>query len=321
MHTHNAPSSTAARFDPTTIPSTTSLTITLHYSHPPPCPTSPTTTPPPLPPNLTHPTPHDTTPALHRALTYSTRHRLHYTTHLLNSGSPASARDPQLNTPLHILAARTPCAVNTCIVRLLLQPQYGADHDALNAAGYTPLHVAVKRGNEDVARALLVGGAGVDVRCGCGGGTALHIAARRGWESGVALLLAAGASVGVQDRMGATPLHVAGRMGDAGVGVARLLMGAGADVNVQDGEGRSVVHVMAMAGSVEGVRMCLEREADLEVRDVGGRTAGMVDWRFAVDTVRFEERRRRMGVTVGVRAAGASGEEREGKALLKPASC
>ncbi|KAI5845606.1 hypothetical protein DFP73DRAFT_546722 [Morchella snyderi] len=114
-------------------------------------------------------------------------------------------------------------------------------------------------------------------------------------------------------------------MGDAGVGVARLLLGAGADVNLQDGEGRSVVHVMAMAGSVEGMRMCLEREADLEMRDVGGRTAGMVDWRFAVDTVRFEERRR-----TGVTGAGAGsrrraacpggGEEWEGKALLKPAS-
>lgn len=134
-------------------------------------------------------------------------------------------------------------------------------------------------------------------------------------------MLAAGAGVGVQDGTGATALHVAGRMGDAGVGVARLLMGAGADVNVQDGEGRSVVHVMAMAGSVEGVRMCLEREADLEVRDVGGRTAGMVDWRFAVDTVKFEERRRK-GITVGVGAAGAlCGEERERRAVLKPASC
>jgi ankyrin repeat protein len=63
------------------------------------------------------------------------------------------------NQPLHAALAG---ACDAGIVRSLVA--HGADVNAAGAAGYTPLHVAASRGNEELVRFLVASGARVDAK-------------------------------------------------------------------------------------------------------------------------------------------------------------
>jgi ankyrin repeat protein len=86
------------------------------------------------------------------------------------------------NQPLHAALAG---ACDAGIVRSLVA--HGADVNAAGAAGYTPLHVAASRGNEEMVRFLVASGALVDAKME-DGKTAADLAAVRG-HPGVAALL------------------------------------------------------------------------------------------------------------------------------------
>jgi ankyrin repeat protein len=79
----------------------------------------------------------------------------------------------------------------------------GADIEARNAEGLTPLMVAAKAGRAEVVRELLQRGAQVNARVGCYGITALTLAGTRDSDSEIAaLLLQAGASREAPDERG-----------------------------------------------------------------------------------------------------------------------
>ncbi len=86
------------------------------------------------------------------------------------------------NQPLHAALAG---ACDPGIVRALVA--HGADVNAAAAAGYTPLHVAASRGNEELVRFLVESGARTDARMD-DGKTPADLAAERG-HPGVAKLL------------------------------------------------------------------------------------------------------------------------------------
>ena len=107
-----------------------------------------------------------------------------------------------------------------------------------NPRGGTPLLTACRRGNDAVARLLLLRGAAVDIT-DADGCTALYVACRRGCEVMVRLLLQGGASVNRATLLGGsnggTPLTIAVYYGrDA---VVKLLLRHGANVDVPDGDG------------------------------------------------------------------------------------
>ena len=93
----------------------------------------------------------------------------------------------------------------------------GAEVDAQDSNGYTPLMIASLDDHSDAVRALLARGARQDLQ-DCIGWTALHSAARRG-HAGVAELLCAGpgaaAALALRDRDGCTPLALAVKSGNA----------------------------------------------------------------------------------------------------------
>lgn len=84
----------------------------------------------------------------------------------------------------------------------------GADPNAKDKIGYTPLHAAADGGNVLVAEALIKAGARID-ELTIYGRTPLHQAALRGHIEIVNLLLKSGANPGVRNRDGETPIGLA----------------------------------------------------------------------------------------------------------------
>ncbi|KAA8904806.1 ankyrin repeat-containing domain protein [Sphaerosporella brunnea] len=107
---------------------------------------------------------------------------------------------------------------------LLLLPQPQQVHE-VDAAGWTPLHWAARRGDAELVRLLLESGADVDAVTDAGRGALHHaaMATARGAAECVDLLLQAGAGVAERDDAGVGVLEMAVRTGCA-VRVRRLLM-------------------------------------------------------------------------------------------------
>lgn len=96
---------------------------------------------------------------------------------------------------------------NAVMVKLLLNA--GADVNARNHEGFTPLHEAAFNGNDSIAEILLNSGADVNAFGGKYRSAPLHIAASQGHVAVVKLLLEHGASLKMLDRKSQTPLELA----------------------------------------------------------------------------------------------------------------
>ena len=122
----------------------------------------------------------------------------------------------------------------------------GADLNARDLWGRTPLYLAARYGNADVMWALLVV-SGIDVKAHDSNSmTPLHVAAGYANADVVRRLLAAGAVVNVQDYWGLTPLHCAAWRGDADV--VQALLNAGADMSIQNCMGLTPLQIAAQRG-------------------------------------------------------------------------
>ncbi len=117
------------------------------------------------------------------------------------------------------------------ITQLLLQ--HGADPNATDEAGYTPLYVAAWNRHAGVVQVLLRHNAQVILPSAHT--TALHAASWSGDGECVKLLLNAGASVHARDRDGETPLHKAAWRGH--LEVVRMLLDRGANPQAKNRAG------------------------------------------------------------------------------------
>jgi ankyrin repeat protein len=121
----------------------------------------------------------------------------------------------------------------------------GADPDEFDMDGFqaTPLAFACDRGEEELARLLLAGGASPDAAAFS---PPLVAAAEHGFIGLVDLLLAAGADPGAADESGVPALGMAAANGYADI--ARRLIEAGADPRQPDHDGVTPAEAAARAG-------------------------------------------------------------------------
>jgi ankyrin repeat protein len=126
--------------------------------------------------------------------------------------------------------------------------QQGADLEAKNAAGETPLFVAVKYTAETAGRGSSAG-------------------------STIKALVAAGASLNSRDNLGNSALHAAVRWNNREAALA--LITAGIDVNARALNGKTALHDAVRLGIADIETLLVNRGADIEIRDSGGNTPFM----------------------------------------------
>lgn len=130
---------------------------------------------------------------------------------------------------------------------------HGADVNAKDNGGQTPLHLAAYEGY-----ALQMSGRTVSVATGSSPNAVVE------------LLLANKAEVNAKNNNGHTPLIEAAGTGKTGV--AKLLLVSKADVNAKDNDGWTALHWAANKGHPDVVKMLLLYRADVNAKDNDGNT-------------------------------------------------
>jgi ankyrin repeat protein len=203
----------------------------------------------------------------------------------LAKGASASTTDGELNTPLHNVR-------HTSFVRLLLE--HGADIDAKNQQGHTPLYAACESGRLEAAEELIAHGA--DVTAIISDTSWMHFTARVVNKNASAfgppppppsrfrlptLLLNHGANVDAASNDCNTLLHQAVQHLD--LELLRYLAEHGADVHATTKEGGTMLHLLCFscnnfqtanfAPIIALLDYIIDLGVDLNARDSNGATA------------------------------------------------
>jgi len=131
------------------------------------------------------------------------------------------------------------------------------------------LHTCAENGHLDVARDLIEAGADVNAKDN-DGFTPLSICAEKGHLNVARALIEAGADVNAKDNEGLTPLYMCALGGH--LEVARALIEAGADVNAKKDNGVTPLHMCAYTGHLEVSRALIEKGADVNAKEDDGVT-------------------------------------------------
>lgn len=185
--------------------------------------------------------------------------------------------------------------------KLLLVKDHKPDVEAPN--GFTPLHIAAKYGNLNVAGVLIQHGATIDFKTKIYVIAPLHVAAKYGNINIVTLLVEKGSKVDIPNKDGLTPLHCAARDGHDAVvefltskkasitartkhgltplhmscqgnhpSTSGLLIDNKAPVNAVATNGLTPLHIAAHYGHVDITELLLNRGADTDARARNGFT-------------------------------------------------
>ena len=134
----------------------------------------------------------------------------------------------------------------------------------------SPVADAAMRGDAEVVRGLLRGGADVNAAQG-DGMTALHWAANNDDAAVGRMLIIAGANVRATTRLGDyTPLHLAAKSASAAVVTMLLEAGAPAAATTSTGSAQAI-HFAAAAGGAEAVAALLTHGANADAREMARR--------------------------------------------------
>lgn len=187
---------------------------------------------------------------------------------LISKGADVNAKDEKGNTPLHLVARYG--YKQKDMAELLIAR--GADVNAKNRDGWTPLHSTAWRsytGHRDIAELLITSGSDIQAR-DKKGRMPLHYAAGANSTDLVELLLTKGADINALGWQGYTGLHEAAiwRKKD----VVELLLTKDADANVKNHMGETPLHIAAALGSREIVELLIAGGANVNAKDAEGST-------------------------------------------------
>ncbi len=189
----------------------------------------------------------------------------------LEAGERVAGRDERGRTPLYCTVAagvRVPLSTHLEVVRLLLL--HGAEADAADGEGRTPLTLSLEKGGAFAGLTELLLDFGADPNGPASGRTPLHLAAECGSARQVELLLERGANPLAKDGEGRSALMSALLAEDGGLEKVRLLLDAGSDVNARcplwGDEGVTPLMVAAALAPPELVALLLERGALMGLR-------------------------------------------------------
>jgi ankyrin repeat protein len=147
--------------------------------------------------------------------------------------------------------------------------QKGANPDAVNATGETPLFMAVKIDSPSTITVLLQAGSSIAWRDSLGN-TVLHAAVRWDAPRAAEALIAEGIDLDVHALNGKTPLHDAVRLGI--IDVENVLVKAGVNFEVRDNDGNTPFMEAVMAGNSGVIERLANLGADPMIRNGRGDT-------------------------------------------------
>jgi ankyrin repeat protein len=173
------------------------------------------------------------------------------------------SRDGLGNSILHYAAEWKLDPVIPLIVRR------GANLEAANATGETPLFTAVKSNSPSTIQVLLSEGASIYSRDTLGN-SLLHAAVRWNSAKSAEKLIDSGAEINVHALNGKTPLHDAVRLGI--IEIEPILTSHGADLEARDAEGNTPFMEAVMAGFPRTVERLKALGSDPSIRNNRGNT-------------------------------------------------
>lgn len=191
---------------------------------------------------------------------------------LAEAGASLLATDVAGKIPLDYAAE---AGREACVEALLARgahPKKSKNTAKTSSGAWRCLHEAAKRGDVEIAQKLIAAGADLDA-VDEGGNTPLSVAASRGRLEMVQCLLAKGAGADIVESFGSAPLHAACEFGHGECVEALLASGANAEI-----EQSSMTALLAAsrARSLACVQALARRGANLDATDRDGNTALMI---------------------------------------------
>ena len=202
-------------------------------------------------------------------------HALSLALSLLKRGVEVNRRDKDNETPLHLAMRWNQFKLAEIFL------EHGADADAENDNGMTPLQILSESRSEkeadvlNLAWLLLKHGAEVNRR-GQFSDTPLHMAIRREWFKLAGILIEHGADGNAENSEVMTPLHVLSETeikdGSDVINLALILLKHGVEVNGRDKDNETPLHLATRWNHFKLAGVLLEHGADANATNVKGKT-------------------------------------------------
>ena len=175
-----------------------------------------------------------------------------------------TATDGSGNTALHYAVE---WGLKAAAVSLI---EKGADPEAKNANGETPLFSAAKTNDPSMIALVVKGGSSIKARDNFGS-SPLHTAVRWDADASVKALVKAGIDVNAQNVAGKSALSEAALAGK--LSIAKLLIDSGADINASDNAGRTILMDAIKGQNTDVIAMLLSNKANPQIQEINGRNA------------------------------------------------